>query len=395
MRPDAPAASSSPPSPVIARSAAADSATRGNTLTPDVLVIGGGLVGLAIAAAAADRGLDVVLLVDPRRGEGSPAAAGMLAPSVERDITSAVHAFAVAARDRFPSYVAELRERTGLDVPLDRGGVLQLALSESESDSLRAEAIGGAFGATIPAWLDAATLAATEPALAHAAGALHHLHDGAVNTLVLLRAVKQVVGLHPRVRVFDDPALRVRFDAAGAPTVETRAERRIAAGAVVLAAGAWSGVLDGLPSRVAVEPVRGQIMSVASRALGHVVHSVHGYAVPRYDGRTLIGATVERVGFDADTTEAGVAAVREIGARISPALAHAKMLHAWAGLRPTTPDGLPLLGRDGLQPRLVYACGHSRNGVLMAPLTGDCIAALLAGEEPAADLAPFSPTRFA
>jgi len=119
-----------------------------------------------------------------------------------------------------------------------------------------------------------------------------------------------------------------------------------------------------------------------------------GYAVPRHDGRTLVGATMERVGFDPDFTEGGVAAVRQIGAAISPALADARMLNAWAGLRPMTPDGLPILGRDPERPALIYACGHSRNGVLMAPLSGECIGDLVAGEAPRIDLTSFSVARF-
>jgi glycine oxidase len=175
---------------------------------------------------------------------------------------------------------------------------------------------------------------------------------------------------------------------------ETRDERRLSGGQLVLAAGAWAGQLAGLPRPLPVEPVRGQMMSVVSKALRHVVYGGEGYVVPRHDGRTLLGATMERVGFDPDFTEGGVAEVRRMGAAIVPALAEARMLNAWAGLRPMTPDGLPILDRDPEHPALLYACGHSRNGVLMAPLTGDCIADLVAGEKPRLDLRPFSVRRF-
>ena len=136
------------------------------------------------------------------------------------------------------------------------------------------------------------------------------------------------------------------------------------------------------------------MMSVASRALRHVVYGGEGYVVPRHDGRTLVGATYERVGFDAAYTEAGVAGVRRMGAAIAPSLAVAPMLNAWAGLRPGTPDALPIIGRDPAQPALVYACGHSRNGVLMAPLTGDVVADLVAGGEPRMDISSFRVDRF-
>lgn len=356
------------------------------SLSADVIVVGAGLVGLASTLAIADRGLRVLLVNDTRRGEASPAAAGMLAPSVEREM-GAAHEFAVASRDRFPGYLATLRERTGIDVPLNRLGVLRLALDEREAAAARASVAGESR------WLDEREVAELEPALAHAAGAVFHPEDGAVNNLVLMRALKHAVGTHERVQVIGDAVTGVAFGN-GHVRAETRDERRLSGGQLVLAAGAWAGQLAGLPRPLPVEPVRGQMMSVVSKALRHVVYGGEGYVVPRHDGRTLLGATMERVGFDPDFTEGGVAEVRRMGAAIVPALAEARMLNAWAGLRPMTPDGLPILDRDPEHPALLYACGHSRNGVLMAPLTGDCIADLVAGEKPRLDLGPFSVRRF-
>lgn len=358
--------------------------------TADVLVVGAGLVGLASALALADRGLRVLLLNDTRRGEASPAAAGMLAPTVEPATEGgAAFAFGIASRERYPAYLATLRERTGIDVPLNRLGVIRLALDEGAEVALRRELPDGSR------WLDAAEVADLEPALAPAVGAAFHPHDGAVNNLVLMRALKHAIGNHGRIQVLGDAVLDVAFERGGGVQASTRDERRLSAGLLVLAAGAWSAQIDGLPRPIPVEPVRGQMMSVASKALRHVVYGGAGYVVPRADGRTLVGATVERVGFDADFTEGGVAAVREMGAAIAPSLAGARMLNAWAGLRPMTPDGLPVLGRDPEWPSLIYACGHSRNGVLMAPLTGDVVADLAAGEEPRVDLTPFAIERFA
>jgi glycine oxidase len=143
-----------------------------------------------------------------------------------------------------------------------------------------------------------------------------------------------------------------------------------------------------------VEPLRGQMISLSSRSLGHVVYGAGGYAVPREDGRTLIGATSERAGFDAGHTPEGTAALRAMVATLSPALAAAPLLEAWAGLRPMTPDGLPIVGPEPANDVLVYACGHSRNGVLLAPVTGACVAALLAGTAPPLDLSPYRVERF-
>jgi glycine oxidase len=137
------------------------------------------------------------------------------------------------------------------------------------------------------------------------------------------------------------------------------------------------------------------MLSLAGSPLRHVTYGGGGYAVPRGDGRTLVGSTMERVAFDAGTTEAGLAHVRATGAAICPALATRPILNGWAGLRPITPDLLPILGREPELPAIVYACGHSRNGVLLAPLTGDVVADIVQGTDLAHDISPFRPDRFA
>ena len=357
-------------------------------LTADVVVVGAGLIGLAATLALADRGLRVLLVNDTRRGEASPAAAGMLAPTVEPATTGPALDFAIAARDRYPDYVAELRERTGIEVPLNRLGILRLALTEAEGAAMRAALPEGAR------WLSSSEVSELEPALVPAAGAAFHPEDGAVNNLVLMRALKHAIGHHGRVHVLGDAVTEIAFDGDDIRAT-TRDERRLAAGQMVLATGAWAPQLAGLERPLPIEPVRGQMMSVVSRAIRHVVYGGEGYVVPRADGRTLIGATMERVGFDPSFTEQGIAEVRAMGGAIAPSLGEARMLNAWAGLRPMTPDGLPVIGRDPEHPSLLYACGHSRNGVLMAPLTGDCVADLASGVTARQDLSAFAVGRFA
>lgn len=352
----------------------------------DLVVVGAGLVGLACAAAAARRGLSVVLLADVRRGEASAAAAGVLAAAIDPAAPEPL-AFALAARDRFPSYLADLREHTGIDVPLNRLGILRVA--EHSGDEERVRNAGGRQGR----WLDAQELAELEPALANRFGAVLHPDDGAVNNLVLLRALKSFVGRHPRVRILADAAVAIHARRSRI-SIDTRAHATIAAARVVIAAGCWSAQLGGLPRPLPVTPVRGQMVSLAGSPLRHVVMGSAGYVVPRGDGRTLVGSTMEDTGYDAATTDEGIRAVRAIGAAICPPLETARLLSGWAGLRPMTPDGQPILGADPEEPAVLYATGHSRNGVLLSPLTGDVIAALAAGDPPAFDLAPFSPRRF-
>ena len=352
----------------------------------DAIVVGAGLVGLAVAQALADSGADVLLLAADRPGEASPAAAGLLAPSVA-PWRGPAQAFAVAAREFYPEYLAALQARTGVDVPLDRRGILELAPDEAEAARLRAAMPEGA------SWVDRATLEALEPELGPSAGALFHPHDGAVDNLGLIKALERLLAHSPRVRVLRATVERVALHTDGA-TVDAGSVGRFAAGRLVLAAGAWAPALAGLPRRIPVEPVRGEIISVAYGGLRHVVLGGGGYAVPREGGQTLVGATSERAGFDASLTDAGVAALREIAAKIAPPLGGARMLGARAGLRPMTPDLLPILGPDPDWPALLYACGQSRNGILMAPLTGACLAAIAEGGPSPLDLSPFRPDRF-
>ncbi len=356
--------------------------------TADVAVIGAGVAGLAVALSLADTGLDVILLADARAGEASPAAGGIL---------DAGHGFADPAiretmrlaRDRWPAFVDRLAERTGVTIPLNREGILELAPSIHEAERLRTHV------APDVTWLDATELAALEPQLTHVLGALHFRHDGAVNPLILLKALKQAVGRHVHVRVVPKtvagispgrPDEAVRIALADGDTVSAMR--------TVVAAGAWSGALSGVPMHLPVAPVRGQLMSVASKALRHVAMLGEGYAIPRGDGRTIIGGTEELAGFDPAHTPEGAARVRALAAAILPALGTAGMLSTWAGLRPMTRDGLPIIGPDAEHPTVHYATGHGRNGILLAPLTGELVAAQVTGGPVPTDATPFSPLRF-
>jgi glycine oxidase len=355
----------------------------------DVIVVGGGGIGLAVALAAVRKGLTVSLVAVHRAGEAFPAAAGMLAPAVEmaeREGASGEHTFAVAARDRYPEYLIELAEQSGVVVPLNRLGLLHVVLDEVEAARRAVVRIPGTE------WLDRSALAALEPALGHAAGARLFPDDGAVDNVELYRAMEIAVARSPRVHWSRTAARAVTLEDRGAKC-ELDDGMVVRGRHLVLAAGAWTTSIAGLPRRVPVEPVRGQMVSLAASPLRHVVYGDDGYLVPRGD-LTLVGATMEHVGFDPATTSAGVQGLRAAAATLCPALGGATQTRAWAGLRPVTPDLLPIIGRDPDQPSLIYACGHSRNGVLMAPLTGDCVAALLSGDTPTVDISMFSIERF-
>ena len=355
------------------------------SLSGDVLVLGAGVIGLTTAAALAERRVSVTLIGEHLAGEASPAAAGMLAPSVERAVGPA-HDFAVAARDRFPSYVEFLAARTGIEVPLNRLGILQVALSEKGIWGLRKTALPSAR------WLDSKELHELEPALSHALGAMFNPDDGAVDNVILLDALNRLVSASDRIERVNDAVTEIDADTDSA-TVRTATGARYRARRVVVAAGAWAGQIPGARFARAVTPARGQLVSYSRSPLNHVAYGPRGYVVPR-GGVTVGGTTMENVGFDSGTTTSGVEKVRAASEEICPRLASAAQVKAWAGLRPVTPDMLPILGADPELPSLLYACGHSRNGVLMAPLSGDMIADLVTGTPLSHDLAQFRPDRF-
>ena len=355
----------------------------------DVAIVGAGVSGLCAALALADAGLDVALISDVRAGEASPAAGGIL-DTGHGFADPATRELLRAARDLWPDFASALTERTGVVVPLNREGVLELATSIHEADRLRQLATDHAD------WLDASALTALEPHLAHAQGALRFRLDGAVNPLVVLRALKQAAARHVHIRVISETVTAITAGRTNeAVGLNLGSGVSISAMRVVIAAGAWSGAIVGLPMHVAVSPMRGQLMSVASKALRHVVMLGDGYAIPRGDGRTIIGGTEEHTGFDTQHTVEGVQKIRSLATAILPSLGTAGMLSTWAGLRPMTRDGLPIIGPDAEHPSVLYACGHGRNGILLGPLTGALIAAAVTGSTALTDPTPFSPLRFA
>ena len=309
----------------------------------------------------------------------------MLAPSVERAVGPA-HDFGIAARDRYPSYIEFLAERTGIRVPLNRRGILQVALNGKGIKGLKKTA------PTTARWLDAKELRELEPALAHAVGAMFNPDDGAVDNTMLLSALLKLVSTSARVVTVKDAVIEVEPRESSAK-VRTRSGATHSAHHIVFAAGAWVGRISGARLGSAVKPSRGQLVSYSTSPLSHVAYGPRGYVVPRADS-TIGGTTMEDVGFDASTTSEGVEKVRSAAEEICPSLSRSNATRSWAGLRPVTPDMLPILGPDPEYPSLIYACGHSRNGVLMAPLTGDLIADLVTATSLSLDLAQFRPGRF-
>ncbi|MDQ3995564.1 MAG: FAD-dependent oxidoreductase [Gemmatimonadota bacterium] len=354
----------------------------------DLVVVGGGLVGLATSVGAAERGMSVTLFAVDRPGAASRAGAGLLVPHYRGEgVHGEVARFMTAARDQYPAYVRTVEERSGIRIPLDQSGAIELASSAAQRAALYDAAPHDAERLT------AAAVAEIEPALAPTAGGVLYPRDGAVDNMRLTDALASIVERDPHVRVVREAAVQVVLDRAS-PRVVGAAGTRAEGRRIVLAAGAWSGDVRGLPRSLPVRPLRGQICTVATTPLRHVVLGADVYMVARRGDRTLIGSTMEDVGFDAGTTPAAIERLRRAGAAACPTLGGEPLLEAWGGLRPATPDLLPILGVDPTDPRLIYACGHSRNGILLAPITAAVTCAIAAGDAVPWDLAPFAIARF-
>jgi glycine oxidase len=226
-------------------------------------------------------------------------------------------------------------------------------------------------------------------------GALHLPDDHQIDNVALLAAVEASVRSLPGIEV------RIRTSVLGLAvengrTVGVRtAEGTLPAGAVVLAAGAWSSAVAGLPARVEIRPVKGQMAALRSAVtpFRRVVGGRSVYCVPRDDGRIIVGATVEEAGFDKRVDPRAIQRLLAAAVEIVPALAAAPLHASWAGLRPGTADDLPVLGPDPEVGGLLWATGHYRNGILLAPVTAHAIAALLRGEPSPVELGPFAPGR--
>jgi glycine oxidase len=367
----------------------------------DVIVVGGGVIGLAAGWRLAQRGRRVVVLERDEPGSGtSHVAAGMLAPIAEADLGERpLLGLGVDSAALYPAFVAELREASGVDPGYLACGSLLTARDRDEAEALERELeVRAELKLPVTRLLPGAARR-LEPALAPTLRlALDVPGDHAIDPRLLVAALVAAAGAAGgEVR---SPAMVDRINVSGAGAVEgvTLSDRtRLAAEHVVVAAGPWSAAIDGLPepARVPVRPVKGQIMRLHDPAgpglLTRVLRMRPGYIVPRGDGRYVLGATMEERGFDTTVTAGAVYELLRDATELVPGLAELVIDELAAGLRPGTPDNAPLIG-PGALPGLHWATGHYRNGILLAPITAELIVASVSGEPvPAA----FAPERFA
>jgi glycine oxidase len=362
--------------------------------TADVAVVGGGVIGAACARAAAVRGLRVALFEPgPDPGAASPASAGMLAAQIESPPDAEV-GLSVRARDLYAELAPALQDSTGIAIGLWRDGIATLALDEEGAEGLRRE-VGRQRQAGLRAdWLEPDDVLERWPGAGPTCrGALFAPEDGALDPNALTRALL-ADARRLGATFIPERVERLGLEQGRAERVATGRET-IAAHHIVVAAGAWSPLIPGVPRRLAVTPVRGQLVTTPwpSHMPAAILYHNHCYVLAR--GRdAVLGSTMEHAGFQVGVTNEGLAEIFRGTVALLPALATLPVQRMWAGLRPLTPDGRPIVGADPEVSGLWYATGHGRNGVLLAALTGEVIGDLLATGTTPVDISPWSVKRF-
>ena len=352
----------------------------------DVVVVGAGVIGLACAWRAAQRGLSVLVLERDEPGAGaSGVAAGMLAPVTEAEFgEERLLALNLQGAAMWPDFAAELGERSGLATGYRATGAIVAAADRDDGDELRRLLrFQQSLGLDVE-WLGGRAVRALEPRLSpRVSGGILARDEAHAHPRAVVRALHAALEHEGGEVVAGAPV-----EAAGRDGV-TACGRRIAAGRVVVAAGCWSGAFAGAPP---VRPVKGQIIRLRGEPLSErLVRTPRCYVVSRGDGEVVVGATVEERGFDTSVTAGGVHRLLEAAWEVLPEVEELELVEAAARLRPGSPDNAPAIGeRDGI----VWATGHYRNGVLLAPITAQAVADILSDRPPPDAVAPFAPTRF-
>jgi glycine oxidase len=368
-------------------------------LPPEIAIIGAGVIGCACAHELAAAGARVsVYDVRGLGGGASQASAGVLAPYIEGHESGPLRDLGCRSLELYDDFIQRVMTASGLSVQYARNGTIEIAIDAEDQERLLAVASRLKREGVDALWLDADELKRQEPLAATGArGGLLIASHGFVGVPDLTDALAGAAmragatfALETRVvSVAAAPGDRVVVETETGPSTVDQ---------VVLAAGSWAGQIriDGV-APIAVRPVRGQLLHLAwpiAQPLRHVLWGTDCYIVPWLNGRVLVGATVEEAGFDERATAAGVRDLLEAGCALVPHLWQASFAEARVGLRPASPDGLPIVGPSARVPGLVYATGHYRNGVLLAPLTAALVKDIVLGGKQDPVLAQLAPARF-
>lgn len=343
--------------------------------SPEVLIIGGGVIGVSIAREMHRRGVAGVTLVEKGTCglESSWAAGGILGPQTEAEEAGAFFEICSRSRDLFPEFAAELLDETGIDIELERSGTLYCAFSsEEESELERRFEWQRELGLPVDR-LSPRAVNEIEPNVSpHATVGLHFPLDWQLENRKLVEAL-EVYSRSAGVEIREHTEVTELIVDGGRVIGARTSAGPILAGQTVLATGAWTSLikLGAADFPVKVEPIRGQMICFRTEpgALRHVIYSHRGYLVPRLDGRVLAGSTLEKVGFEKDVTRDAMEDLREMAAELSPLLGNLPIIDSWSGLRPFAADGMPVIGTLAGVENLFVATAHYRSGILLAPLT--------------------------
>ena len=359
-----------------------------------IIIVGAGVMGCACGYLLAQSGFKVTLLERALPGaESSAAAAGILGAQSEVSTTGPFLDLCLASRALFAAYARELEELTNVSVGYERSGVLEVALDPAEGRLVAARAQWMLDQGLRVELLDREQARHLEPALTpHLVGANYYPDDHQVDPVALSRAQAAAAS---RVGCRFKSGVQVTGLIVAGERVNgvTTDNGPLAADGVIIAGGAWSTRLHALPPlRTQAMPMAGQIVQLETRPpfFRHILYGVTGYVVPRADGRVLLGSTLEDRGFDKAVTAGGIHRITGMGLDMVPELTSARLMNSWAGLRPATKDGLPLLGAGPLK-GLFFATGHFRNGILLTPITAHIIRNLVMGRPPPLNIQPFAP----
>jgi glycine oxidase len=344
--------------------------------TGDVLIAGAGIIGLSTALELAGRGLRVTVL---ERGhamrEASWAAAGMLAAR-DPENPPELRPLSELSISLYSDYLNTIESLSGLQVPL------------RTSDTLQGSDRNHSFSQS----LSPAEIAARLPELNHAGRGFFLLEEHSLDPRDLCAALPKAVATADITLIEQSPVLAIRRTPGSVEIVASQAE--YSAAHFINCCGAWAGAIAHLPT---IEPRKGQMVTVklpAHRNLDCVIRTPELYLVPRGDGRVVIGASVERAGFDKSVQETTIQGLLDEAAALWPPIQEAEIVETWAGLRPGSGDGLPIIGPGG-EDNCWIASGHFRNGIMLAPATARVMGELISGQSPSVDLAPFRCDRFA
>jgi len=359
-------------------------------MSESVVVVGAGIIGCAIARELAVRGVVCTVIDDrPVGGGATQASAGMLAPYVEAHERGPLLDLAVRSLDLYDDWIAPVRAESAIAVEYRRIGTLEVALDPERAAALRRYARAAGVATE---WLEPGAAKAAHPALGSIAGGLLTPCHGYVAAPQLATAL--AASAERRGTTFRRAAVQ-RIARHGSSLRVSSTGGDCDATTVVIAAGAWGNAIEGVRTPP-LRPVRGQLLHLGwhGQPLSTIIWGPACYIVPREDGTVLVGATVEEAGFDERTTAAGVRDLLDAASELLPEGRDATFLDARVGLRPATPDELPVLGSDPDTPEIIHASGHFRNGVLLAPITARVIADLIVEGKRDRCLEAFTPSRF-